>query len=283
MLFKLKDIMWAMAIVTTLLLTASNSEAKYSGVTPDSTIDPTVLTIDEPKFLGSKIDPELELIDGEGNEFKFKQLLGKPTVFLFSYYKCDGACPLINRDLKKHLSNITRIKAGEYYNVVTVSFDANDDMMSLMQFEKEIGLPDELKKGWKTTLLKNKEDIDKLAKSIGFNFFWSKSDKTFMHPSVYMTLSPEGRVVRYLYSAIIDEKDLELAIVDANDGKGGLNGITDFTDIFLAACFSYNFKEGKYTINYPIFISGASLFIGVSLIALSLTVYKNKGTKEVKS
>ncbi len=270
------------AAVVVFCLASGEALAIYSGVTPDSTIDPTLLIIDEQKFLGTKIDKELEFIDVDGNEFKFKDLQGKATLFLLSYYKCDGACPSINRDLLKHIEAIDRIKPGEYYNVLTASFDANDDMMSLKHFTKEIGIPSDMK-GWRTSILKNKEDIKKLTDSIGYKYFWSKADKTFVHPSVFILISPEGRVIRYLYSALIDEKDMELALVDANNNKATASVITDFTDIFLVACYSYNYKEGKYTINYPVFISSASLLLGVSLIVVSLTVYKNKGKKEVKS
>lgn len=263
-------------------LASTEAHAIYSGVTPDSSIDPSLLVIDEKKFLGTKIDMELEFVDSDGNDFKFKDLKGKPLLFLLSYYKCDGACPSINRDLLKHIQAIERIKPGEYYNVLTASFDSNDDMMNLKHFTKEIGIPSDMK-GWRTSILKNKEDIKKLADSIGYRFFWSKADKTFVHPSVFVLISSEGRVVRYLYSAIIDEKDMELALVDANANKATASKVTDFTDIFLVACYSYNYKEGKYTINYPVFISAASLLLGVSLIGVSLTVFKNKSKKEVKS
>jgi hypothetical protein len=80
--------------------------------------------------------------------------------------------------------------------------------------------------------------------------------------------------MRYLYTQA-KELDVELALLEAGRGLTRGSKAKDLTDIFLVACFSYNFEEGSYALNYPLFIAVGSLFLGISLLALSLTFFKH--------
>ncbi len=262
-----------------VLLSAGNGYAGYGPPVMSSTIDPGVLVIDEEKFLGVQIDKDLVLVDHAGAEFKVGDLAGKPLILVLSYYKCDGSCPVQNKLLKKRLLAVERLKAGTDYNVLTVSFDSNDDIDRLKKFARELDLPGELSEGWTLALLKDPEAGARLAASLGFKYFWSATDKVFLHPSVFIFLSGEGRVMRYLYSQR-KELDVELALLDAGRGVTRGSKAKDLSDIFLAACFSYNFEEGRYAVNYPLFIAAGSLILGISLLALSMTVFKRKARRK---
>jgi protein SCO1/2 len=270
-------IIFGLAIM--ILASAKTALAGYGPPVTDSTVDPSILIIDD-EYLGVKVDGDYALIDEKDREFELGELMGKPLVLVLSYYTCDGSCMVQNHLLKNRLLGIERVRAGADYNVLTLSFDKNDDGKSLEMFAGELGLPAGLSDGWRLALLKNKEDIKRLTGTVGFKYFWSARDRVFLHPSVFIFLSPEGRVLRHLYAPSIEKKDIELAILETGKGVSRGSKVTDLTDLFLVACFSYNFKEGKYTLNYPLFIAVGAFLLGVSVVVASLTVFKLKGRRE---
>jgi protein SCO1/2 len=266
-----------LGIMTLVALETAN--AGYGPRLTDSTVDPTVLVIDD-GYLDAKVDGGYALVDEKGREFELGELLGKPLILVLSYYTCDGSCSVLNQLLKEKLLNIERLTPGVDYSVLTVSFDKNDDQNSLGTFARELELPPGFSGGWRFSILKNEQDIMRLAGTVGFKYFWSATDRVFLHPSVFIFLSPEGRTARYLYSSSIDKKDIEMAILETGKGISRGSKVADLTDLFLVACFSYNFKEGKYTLNYPLFIAVAALLAGVSMVVASLTVFKLKARRD---
>ncbi len=263
-------------LLVILLMGSATAYAEYGGPFKDSGIDPSVIRIDEEKYLGSRIDGDYLLIDRKGRELRLGAMFGKPIILVLSYYSCEGVCPTSNIRLKDAISSIEGKKIGRDYNILTVSFDKKDDINRLRTFDDGLGLPASMWNDWKTTLMKDKEDIERLSRSVGFKFFWSPSDRVFLHPNVYIFLSPEGRIVRYLYGANMDGTNVKLAIAETAWGKIVRSKVEDLKDFFLIACYSYNFKEGKYTLNYPLFIATGALFLGISMIAISLIIAKKK-------
>ncbi|MEE8574193.1 MAG: SCO family protein [Thermodesulfobacteriota bacterium] len=266
-------------IVLFILLAPLEGQAEY-GRTPVNTIDPAVIKIDEKTFLGAKLDGEYLIKDAEGKEFQLKEIFGKPAILVLSYFNCDGVCPTINMDLKARLDSLEVLRRGEDYRVLTLSFDRADGVENARMFSEKVGIGKS--GGWRVGVMEKKEDIDKLTASVGFKFFWSMRDRTFIHPNVFIFLSPEGRVVRYLYGANMDKTDIKVAIAEAGFGNPVNSMVREINDLLLIACYSYNYKEGKYTLNYPLFIAAGSLFSALSLTVLGLVIYKRKKGKGVK-
>jgi len=273
----LRKLVSAMAVSAVVMLGFANgAHAAYGNVTKTSVVDPSILKIEEMKFLGEKADYDFILQDETGADFKLGSLIGKPLVLAFSYYTCDGACSVINKNLAETLKGVDRWKMGQDYNVLTVSFDQNDTPATLVNFMKETGFDDGLPAGWKMTTMLKKEDILKLTGSMGFKFFWSPRDAMFLHPNVYIMLSPKGRVTRYLYGGTITPTDMELAITKA---KGGEIAAANVIDFVVGACYSYNYKDGKYSINIPLFVAAGALIFGLSLIVGSFSYMKFRRVK----
>ena len=266
-----------MAVSAVAMLGFANSAvAAYGNVTKDSVVDPSVLKIEEIKFLGEKANYDFVLQDETGADFKLGSMMGKPLVLAFSYYTCDGACSVINKNLAETLKGVDRWKIGQDYNVLTVSFDQNDTPATLANFMKESGFADGLPSGWKMTTMREKTNIEKLTGSMGFKFFWSPRDAMFLHPNVYIMLSPEGRVTRYLYGGTITALDMELAITKALGGEIAPANVIDFV---VGACYSYNYKDGKYSINIPLFVAAGGLIFGLTLIVGSFSYMKFRRVK----
>ncbi len=246
--------------------------AAYGNVTEDSQIDPAIFEIKEGKFLGAKVSGDFTLQDAAGNSFRLGDLPAKPLILVLSYYTCDGACSVINRTLANTLKGVKRWTLGKDYNVLTVSFDRHDTPATMRAFMHKMGY-DNLPHGWYMATMKNRADIDRLAASIGFKFFWSPRDRIFLHPSVYTVLSPTGVITRYLYAGKVDADDVKLAITKAMGGEISPANIIDFV---VAACHSYNYKDGKYKLNIPLFVALGGLVAGLTLMIGGFAITKRK-------
>jgi protein SCO1/2 len=253
----------------------ANAVAPYGSFTGESTIHPGVMQIDEVGYLGSPIRKDYELVDVAGEEFVFGELLGKPLILLLSYYGCGGSCPTINRTLLQAIENLERFQLGKDFAVLTVSFDKQDSIETMSKFVADVEIPAEMRDGWRHAILKHKEsDVDQLTSSVGYKYFWSKADKVFLHPNVLIFLTPEGRVARYLYGDSVDGKEMELALIDADWGR--ISNSSNVIDMLTGVCYSYNFAEGKYTLNYSLVIGASSLLFGVTLIVSSALIFRKK-------
>ena len=260
----------------TLNLTASlfnEVEAAY-GTVPKSRVDPSILQIDESEYLGVAIDRVYQFVDASGREFDITELQGKPLILVFSYYRCDGSCTAINKTLWSTLRKLDKWTMGEDYNVLTLSFDPNDDTESLNEFLDYSGFSNGLPDGWTMATFKDPADIERMTASVGYKYFWEPRDRVFLHPSVYLVVSPEGRISRYLYVASVTSDDVGLSISKAYGGELVESNVIDF---LIGACYSYNYKEGKYSLNYPIFIALGALGIGVtSLVGGSISMKRRE-------
>lgn len=269
--------LWIVVTLLPLLCTAQMAYAAYGSVTQDSDIDPTIVKIDENAFLGEKIAADYALMDQNGTEFTTGDLLGKPLILALSYYTCDGACSALNSNLRMTLDGVDDWKLGKDYRVLTVSFDRHDTTEKLQTFMHKSGFADALPAGWRMATMKNPEDIKRLTDSMGFKFFWSPRDALFLHPSVYIMLSPEGRVTRYLYGASVAPEDIEFSITKAYGEELSPANVINF---IVGACYSYNFKDGKYKVNIPLFVAAGGLIFGVGLIITGYTIMKHRRERD---
>ena len=268
------------ALSLSLLLAAGWPEsalASYGNIPKNTHINSEVMRIDEAKFLGTRIDADYLLHDANGNRFTLGDMLGKPFLLVLSYYSCDGACPTLNRNLQETLAGVKRWQLGRDYRVLTLSFDRHDSPESLHMFMQHSEFGSNTPDGWRMALFEQPADIERLTESMGYKYFWSPRDAMFLHPSVYILLSPDGRVTRYLYGASIGWADMELSITKAYGNELTPANAINF---MLAACYSYNYKEGKYSINYPLFIALGSLLMGLAMVATGVMIMKKRRGRE---
>lgn len=262
------------AAFAALLLATASSAAAHGPTAPESTVDPMLLQIDEPRFLGAPLRRDLRLIDAAGAGFSFGDMLGKPVILLFSYYDCDGTCPVINRALSHALSEVERFRVGRDYRVLTVSFDRRDTPQSAEHFAEMTGVPAEMRSGWRFAVFEHEADIDAFTASVGFRYFWSDAAKAFLHPNVLVFLTPEGRIARYLYGTAPSAKTIEFALIDADWNR--IANSAAVIDILTGVCYSYSFADGSYRFNYPLLVGAGALLSGILLIAFGAMAYRRK-------
>ena len=255
-------------------MTTSGAALAEYGRVPFSEVDAGLFRVDEAKLLGAKPDPATPLRDETGAPTTLGAFEGKPLILVLSYFNCDGTCTVVNADLAAVLGKVERWGLGADYKVLSVSFNADEDTDSLNRFRKTLDLPPGAAEGgWRFALAGTSVDARKLADSVGFKYFWSSQDRAFLHPGLYVILSPQGRVVRFLYSTNTSPLDVELAVTDALGEQIRPAQIINFA---LSLCYSYSFKDGRYKLNIPMFVGFASLLIGIVLFIISAGVYRRR-------
>lgn len=265
--------MAAAAALSCWLCVGVPAMAAYTPTVSD--IDPDILRMDESDFLGVKMDRDVVLLDERGREFTLGGLPARSRILALSYYTCDGACPAFSAALAGLLEEtvaLGRIALGEDVEVLSISFDANDTSETASHFRMKLGLTGKVAENWTFATFKNPEDIKPFTSRIGYKFFWSPQDRMFYHPNAYVFLSPEGRIVRVMHDTV-GARDMELAVIDTNFDRLQPSEILTMA---VGLCYSYNYKEGRYGLNYPLFFAMGSLFIGIGAFTYGAFVIRNK-------
>lgn len=222
--------------------------------------------------LGKIIPMELTFKDEQGSDVRIGQLIDRPTVIALVYFGCRGVCPLLQAGLAE-VSRKSALPSGSY-NLISVSFDPTDTPTMAADAKKNylaaIGaqFPPER---WR--FLTGSEDaIASLTRSVGF--VYERAGKEFNHPAGLIVLSPDGKIVRYLYGVSFLPFDFKMAISEASAGRVGGVGAR-----VLTYCYSYDTANRKYAFNILRVFGTISLMVVVALF-IFLTLQGRKRGKD---
>ncbi|NPA41454.1 MAG: SCO family protein [Aquificae bacterium] len=253
-----------MKVLLALLLAVGFALANAVGagnVIREDFFDPSLLRIDEKKYLGGFVmNTEVILEDGSRVEL-YDLFSNKPTILLFSYYTCEGSCPIRIDNLNKLIKSSDSLKNRDF-NVIVLSFDEKDTLETLKKFKEGHG---PFTTQWIFGLIP-KENIEAFTGSVGFKFFYSERDKTFVHSNVYIFLAPDGRITRYLFGINPKERDIRISLAEAEGGKITANSVIDLA---LLVCYTYDPSRSTFVINPALIFGGIGLasLAGVVLLA----------------
>jgi protein SCO1 len=76
--------------------------------------------------LGRKLPLELEFYDESGDKKPLGDFIKGTTVLAFVYYECPGICSPLMSAISDVVNRVD-LKPNEDYNIVTISFDQNED------------------------------------------------------------------------------------------------------------------------------------------------------------
>lgn len=233
--------------------------------------NPEILKIDERKYLGTFVPNVRILLEDGSVEDLYSLIKEKPTILLLSYYTCEGTCPVRVDNLKKLIQK-TSLKDKDF-RVLNLSFDKRDTLETLREFKKLHG---PFTYHWVFGII-DKKSIHELTESVGFKFFFVERDKTFVHPNVYIFLSPEGRITRYLYGVKPSERDIRIALAESTQNKISLNSVIDLAYL---VCFTYDPSRSRYVVN-PTLLFGGIGFSALGLVILFALLMDKFSKKEV--
>jgi len=196
---------------------------------------------------GQNIDLNLTFKDETGAEVPLKNYFnkGKPVALYLVYYGCPSLCGYFLVGVTESMKALPWTP-GEQFEVVTLSFDPRETPELAGAKKKSLlkmyGRGDGPAVGWHF-LTGSQENIAKLTQSVGFKYKYDKETNQYAHASAVITLTPEGKVSRYLYGISYKPMDLRLALNEAGNGKVG-----SLVDRFVMFCYHYDPQNKKYAI-----------------------------------
>ncbi|MBF0565233.1 MAG: SCO family protein [Nitrospirae bacterium] len=236
------------------------------------------MKINEDDYLGKQA-PDIVIVDDHGKSRKLSDYGNKPIIFSIIYYNCGESCPVLNEGLSEGLSGVS-LNLGTDYNVITLSFDGKETTADAAGFRKrlEVKMKDQLPAHFDKWVFATTtdEDAKKLTGAIGYRYFYSRQDKVFVHPNVYIFLSPGLKVSRYIWGLYPISMDLKLAITEAAKGKIGKFPILSTVAL---ACYKYDASIGGYRLNLTVVFGLMGMSFGL-ITGLIVFLYAMKLKKK---
>jgi len=226
-------------------------------------------------FLGKTL-PGAVFKDATGKTISTEQLRGKPLILNFVFYRCPHTCHFVALGLAEALQEVKNYELGKDFNVLSVSFDEKETLADLKTFHQKIGkeLKNKYPKAyekWHFTLGKA-DQIQTLTKATGFKYIWDETDQTFYHPNVYIVITPQGKISRYLFGLYPVAADIEMSLKEAANEK---ISYYSWINSALQSCLKYDHLSGKYRIDIPK-VAGAMGFFIFVLTGIIILVYKKR-------
>ena len=222
---------------------------------------------------GNTIPMNTEFFDEKGNLVALKDIVKKPTIFNFVYFRCPGICSPTLTELTS-IVNFIDMEIGKDFQIVTISFDDREKFeLGAAKKESYMGLlkkqiPDD---SWKF-LTGDSASIHQVTDAAGFYF--KREGNDFIHAGALVVVSPEGKIARYLNGVKFLPFDVKMALTEAAQGMTGPTIAK-----LVAYCYSYNPEGRTYVFNVTR-AAGGVILLFAAVFVVYLTV---KPKKKVQS
>lgn len=239
----------------------------YSSVFGQSVINPAAKADDVEIGIVEHLDEflpnDILLINEQGEEVLLTEIIDKPSVINFVYYRCPGICsPLM--EAVAGVMNKSELVAGKDYQVLTISFDSRETIdLGIRKKESYLQLLSEekareAKDGW-LFFTGDSASLAKATQATGFKY--KRRGNDFLHASSLTVVSPDAKITRYLNGMYFLPFEWKMAIVEASKGISGptLNKVLRF-------CFTYDPVGQGYVLNITKLGGIAILFFATVLL-----------------
>ncbi len=207
---------------------------------------PEMAGIDVQEHLGTRIPLDAEFTNDAGQRVKLGDYFhqGKPVILTLAYYNCPMLCTLVLNGIAGAAKQLDW-KPGQEFQMLTVSIDPAETSQlaaakkkSYLDFLEKSGAGD----GWRF-FVGDSSQSKKLARALGFKYYYVEERKEFAHPAVVFILTEDGTISRYLYGIQFKERDVRLALLEASEGKIGTT-----VDRLILYCFHYDPQAKGYVV-----------------------------------
>lgn len=232
-------------LIAVLLLTSNLAFAQAINEHPDR-----LQKIDVVEKLGETISTDYTFLDEQGNTVNLSTYFddGKPVVLTFVYYRCPMLCTFVLNALAESLNQLPNWIPGEDYHLVTISINPEEGPQVATQkrenyltmFENPAFEGQELTWHFWTSPDNN---VEALAKEIGFQYYYDEEIDEYAHPAVAFLLTEDAQLSRNLYGLTYPIRDMRFGLLEASEGKIG-NAI----EKILLYCYRYDPDQGSYVL-----------------------------------
>lgn len=252
-----------------LLIFAFGLFSSGQKVFDDKTKDPEIGIVEH---LDEFLPTDIYLIDENNQRVLLTDLIDKPTIINWVYFRCPGICSPLMEGLAK-VMDASDLVAGVDYQVLTISFDPSETIdLGIRKKTNYLNLVDkkeQIRKGWKF-FVSDSASIVKGTNAVGFKY--KRTGQDFAHAASVTVVSPKGKITRYLNGIYFLPFDFKMAIIESSKGMSAptINKIMQY-------CFSYDPVGQAYVLNVTK-ISG-TLILFVALLFFLVLIFKPKRKK----
>ncbi|MFZ5429292.1 MAG: SCO family protein [Bacteroidota bacterium] len=212
--------------------------------------------------------PDSILLVNEKEELVWlNDLIDKPTVLNFVYYRCPGICSPLMEAIAGVIDK-SDLLIGKDYQVLTISFDPRETIdLGIRKKENYLNLMtkrEEAAGGWHF-FVSDSASIIRATEAVGFKY--KRTGNDFLHAASVMVISPDKKIVRYLNGMYYMPFEWKMAIIEASQGKSGptLNRV-------LRYCYTYDPLGQTYVMNFT--KVGGILIMFFALVFVAILVLK---------
>jgi len=278
-IFDLKSKIQFGALILVLGLCATASAQLYNEpvAKPPQGLDPILTNVGVDQKLNNQVPLEAKFRDENGQPVELKRYFDKPVILTLVYYTCPMLCSEVLNGTASSLKPV-KFDVGKEFNVVTISIDPRDTpgtamgkkKLMLARYGRHGG-----DQGWHF-LTGDKENIDAVAKAVGWRYAYDPKSGQYAHASAIMLLTPEGKVSRYFYGIEYSSKDIQFGIMDASQNKIG-----SLTDQIALYCYHYDPAKGKYGLAIMRLVRLAGLVTIALIGGFIIVMVRREGDKKV--
>ena len=217
--------------------------------------------------LGEDVPLDVQFMNEKGGLTTLGNLLkdGNPIVLTLNYSDCPGLCVAQLNGLAKGINEVGSLSLGKDFKMVSLSINPREGRERAAATKQKYaeGLANNHDaKGW-SFLVGAESDIQRITKSVGFNYTYDAKHDRYNHAATAIFISPKGRITRYLYEVGFKPETLKMALVEAGEGKIG-----SYLDAFVLRCYHYDANENRYSANARTILSiTAGLFVTIGVIS----------------
>ncbi len=163
---------------------------------------------------GQYLPDTVLLLDEDSDLVNLSELIDKPTLLSFVYFKCQGFCTQALEGIAEIIIR-SDLTPGVQYQIITISIDDKENP-SLARTMKQKLLKDVKKKeaqeNWKF-YTGDSENIKKITSSTGWYFI--RDESGFIHPMATILITPKHKISQYFYGTFYMPVHFRLAVADA--------------------------------------------------------------------
>lgn len=221
------------------------------------------------EHLDAYLPKDIYLINENNERVCLTDLIDKPTVINWVYFRCPGICSPLMEGLAKVMDE-SDLKPGIDYQVLTISFDPRETIdlgvKKKSNYLKLVNKKDEIAKGWHF-FVADSANIVKGTNATGFKY--KKNGNDFTHAASICMVSPQGKITRYLNGTSFLPFDFKMAVIESQKGMSAptINKIMQY-------CFSYDPVGQAYVLNVTK-ISG-TLILFFAVVFFLILIFKPK-------
>jgi protein SCO1/2 len=254
------------AVLIVFLILFSVTQLMAQKPFEDRTKDPEIGIVEH---LDEFLPKDIYLTNENNQRVCLTDLIDKPTIINWVYYRCPGICSPLMEGLA-HVMDASDLKPGVDYQVLTISFDPHETIdlgvRKKANYLNLVNKKEEIAKGWHF-FVADSASIAKGTNATGFKY--KKTGNDFTHAASVCVVSPKGKITRYLNGINYLPFDFKMAIIESQKGMSAptINKIMQY-------CFSYDPVGQAYVLNVTK-ISG-TLILFFAIVFFLILIFKPK-------